>query len=92
MLSPVDGATLSSSPVTFTWQLAPLGVKKIQLRVGNKPGNKKYFKGNFTPTDTSASVSIPLTGSPVYVRLRTRYKTGWIDQDYVYQTTNGVTP
>ncbi|MFW2439272.1 MAG: PKD domain-containing protein, partial [Arenicellales bacterium] len=86
MTSPVPGSSLSSSPVTFSWETPPAGASKVQLWIGSQAGWANLLKSDFTPDQTSVSVPLVLKGTPIYVRLRTRFNDGWIDRDYVYQT------
>ncbi|HJR09476.1 MAG TPA: hypothetical protein VJ842_19600, partial [Pyrinomonadaceae bacterium] len=66
MTSPANGATLTSSPVTFSWTSGS-GVSNYYLYVGTSPGGNNIFN-NFV-SSSSQTVGVPIGGSDLYVRL-----------------------
>ena len=85
--SPTPGSTLTASPVPFQWS-AGSGVAEYHLYVGTTSGGKDIYDQS-QGTDTSVSVSVPLNGNPVYVRLWWRIGGTWSSTDYTYQTSAG---
>jgi hypothetical protein len=90
MVNPPAGSTLTTSTGTFQWSPSSgvaeyyLGVGTSQTAVANAPWGNLFAQS--TGTTTSAIVSgMPLTGSPVFVRLWWKIGTTWAFTDYTYQ-------
>lgn len=67
IVSPALGSTLSGATTTFSWTTGT-GVTGYYLWVGTAPGTYNLANmGKFTTT--SATVTLPTTGAPIYVRL-----------------------
>jgi hypothetical protein len=47
-------------------------------------GSNLYNQYIAVPTTTATVTTLPTTGSPVYVRLYTRFGSGWVYNDYTY--------
>lgn len=83
MTSPVNGATLSGTTVTFQWTGQPTA-QQYWLDIGAAPGLRTYYSGS-AGLNTSRTVStLPASGATIYVRLHTRYGTTWVHNDYSY--------
>ena len=81
--SPADGSTLAGSTATFSWS-AGSGALEYFLYAGSSQGANNYY-GASQGTSLSRSLSgLPTNGSSVYIRLWTRFSTGWQYTDYSY--------
>jgi hypothetical protein len=81
--SPAPGGTLAGTSQTFSWG-GGAGALQYWLEVGTTPGGANLFNAS-TGTATSASVSsLPTGGVPIYVRLSTRFASGWQNTDYTF--------
>src|SRR5438477_12277466 len=68
MISPQNGATLTSSTVTFQWTQGS-GVEEYWLLIGTTPGGYNLV-GKSTGLATSMTVTqLPVSGKPLYVTL-----------------------
>jgi len=88
--SPTDGSTLSAS-TTFNWSAGSGGTVTYYLWVGTSPGTANLV--NIGPlSGTSATVSLPTNGVPVYVRLWTFINGGvtQLSNDYNYTEASVV--
>jgi metallopeptidase family M12-like protein len=86
--SPVNGATLSTSTVTFTWGPVSSGVS-YYFDVGNTQGSRDIYGAAASGGSTTVS-GLPADGRRIYVRLWTLIDGVWQYNDYSYLTT-GVT-
>jgi hypothetical protein len=87
--SPAPGSTLTGSSATFSWS-AGSGALEYFLYAGASAGSNSYF-GQSTGTGLAATVnSLPTNGSTVYVRLWTRFSSGWQYTDYTYRVASAV--
>ena len=69
IIDPPEGSTLSSSTVTFRWEIIP-GLD-YQIAIGTGPEMFDiYYRGRLQTGEVTVS-GIPLTGEPVYVQLIT---------------------
>ncbi len=88
--SPAAGTTLTTSTTNFAWNAGSQALEYF-LYVGTTAGSNNIY-GRSQALATSVSVSgIPISGSPVYVRLWTRFSTGWQYTDYTYGTQAATT-
>ncbi|MCA9408798.1 MAG: hypothetical protein KC733_08915, partial [Candidatus Omnitrophica bacterium] len=94
LIAPSIGSVLKSSSVTFEWTQG-VGISEIFLGVGtnldaltNEPFGD-IFSGSVEGV-TKIIDNIPLTGSPIFVRLWSRINGLWQTKDYTFQTSNGV--
>lgn len=86
MISPVPGSTIRGGVATFTWS-AGSGAQEYFLYVGTRPGSNNIL-GLSTGTNRSLTVyNMPRDGGTLYVRLWTRFSTGWGYTDYTYRTS-----
>lgn len=87
--SPAAGSTLAGKSVTFNWS-AGNGALEYFLYAGSSAGSNSYF-GQSIGTGRSATISsLPTNGSTVYVRLWTRFSSGWQYTDYTYHAASAV--
>jgi kumamolisin len=82
--SPAPGSTLTSTSTTFTWNAGSGGVTGYYLWVGTSPGTANLV--NIGPLSvTSATVTLPSNGVPIYVQLWTVINgTTLISNNYTY--------
>jgi len=71
MSSPANGAALTTSNVTFTWNAAT-NAARYWLDVGNGPGTAEYTTGAVTSTSKTVS-GLPCDGRTLYVSLYTMF-------------------
>ena len=84
-------STLTSSTTTFTWNTGT-GVSQYWLSVGSTVGGTQFYDQD-RGTSLSATVSgLPTNGSTVYVRLKSKIGTNWVNSDYTYTATSVSTP
>jgi uncharacterized protein YkwD len=88
--SPTAGSTLPGNSATFNWD-AGSGASEYFFYAGSTPGANNYY-GNSTGLNRSVTVSsLPANGSSVYVRLWTRFGSGWQYTDYTYRAATTAT-
>jgi len=83
--SPLNGSTLTSASTTFNWTAGSGGALTYYLWVGTSPGTANLI--NMGPiSGTSATVTLPTGGNPIYVRLWTFINGGatQLHNDYTY--------
>ncbi|MFN7932904.1 MAG: malectin domain-containing carbohydrate-binding protein [Bryobacteraceae bacterium] len=92
LTAPKAGTTLSTSSTTFQWSAGTAALEYF-LDIGTSAGAKNLYSAS-QGTSLSNTVTLPLTGSPINVRLSTRIATGWTYVDYTFQTvsTGAFTP
>ena len=83
--NPPPRSTLTSSTVTFQWTTGigtqPYYILEVGTTMGKDDICNKYVE------ETSVVVDdIPLTGDPIYVRLKSVVDGGWVSMDYSYET------
>jgi hypothetical protein len=90
MLTPGQGAILTGSTGTFTWD-SGIGVSQYRLFLGSTPGGSDYYNMN-TGSNQAVTASIP-NGSPatVYATLGSLISGGWQSRSYNY-TAGPPTP
>jgi hypothetical protein len=89
MVTPTDGSTLPTGPVTFTWS-AGTGVSEAWIWVGTTVGGQDLYVNGGAGV-TTATAPLPSNGDPVYVRLWSFLSGGWAHHDYTYTAgMNGV--
>ena len=84
LLTPTNGATLSSASTAFTWD-AGTGAQKYGLWVGSSPGSYDLYAGD-EGTNRTRTVTLPTDGRPIYVRLWTTFNGAW-EQYFSYVFT-----
>jgi hypothetical protein len=88
LTAPTQGATFTSSPVTFTWSAAP-GAANYWLDVGNSKGVGDIFAGATTATSLQVS-NIPTDGRTIHARLWTFLNGAWqTPNDYTFTACTG---
>ena len=83
--SPTNGSTLTGASTTFSWSAGSGGVTAYYLWVGTSAGTANL--ANIGPlSGTSANVTLPTSGVPIYVRLWTFINGGatQLHNDYNY--------
>jgi uncharacterized protein YkwD len=91
--SPSNGSTLPGSSATFSWSAAS-GAAEYFFYAGTSKGANN-ITGRSTGLSRSTTVTnLPTNGSTVYVRLWTRFSTGWQYRDTTYKaaTATASTP
>ena len=90
MFSPPPGSTLTAATITFRWNAGLTGVTGYYLWIGTTPGG--YDLANQGPfSGTTATVTLPINGAPIYVRLWT-FLNGGATQLYNDYTYTEATP
>jgi hypothetical protein len=81
---PTNTSTLTSASTTFTWSAGPAGTTSYGLNVGTSLGGADLV--NIGPlSGTSATVTLPTNGAPIYVRLWTVLNgTTYLSRDFTY--------
>jgi hypothetical protein len=81
--SPSPNSTLSSSSVTFDWSGASGPVEYV-LRVGTTGAGSSdvFYSGGITATNQT--VTVPMNGTTLYVRLSQAINDAWRTTDYTY--------
>ena len=88
LLTPTPGSTLGSS-ATFTWS-AGAGALEYWLTVGTASGVFDGYSQSQGLTLTGTATPLPVTGSPLFVRLYTRFAAGWQYTEYAYTAGAGA--
>src|SRR6185436_5856687 len=89
MTSPAAGSTLAGSTATFSWN-AGSGALEYFLYAGTSPGTNNLY-GASQGLGRSATVgNLPTNGSTVYVRLWTRFASGWQYSDTSYRASSAA--
>ncbi|GIU76709.1 MAG: hypothetical protein KatS3mg004_3796 [Bryobacteraceae bacterium] len=88
--SPVPGAVLAGTSVTFQWS-AGQAVTRYYLFVGRWPGGNTIFSQDMGTSLSATVTNLPADGLPVYVRLWSYIQGAWQFNDYTY-TASGVRP
>lgn len=85
--SPAPGSTLPGASATFSWSPVSGGLEYF-FYAGTSSGANN-ITGRSTGTATSTTVTnLPTTGGTVYVRLWTRFASGWQYRDVTYTAAN----
>jgi len=87
MLSPADGATLTSATVTFTWQ-STAGVSQYALWVGSAADGYDIYAA--VVGGTSRTVTLPTDGRKLYVTLWGWVNGGWLKANSYTYTAHKV--
>ncbi|MBI5684217.1 MAG: putative Ig domain-containing protein [Verrucomicrobia bacterium] len=87
MISPTNGTTLLSTPVTLNWS-SGTGASQYALWVGSAPGDYDLH-ALLVGTSRTQALSVPLDGGSVYVRLWSLVGGTWQFNDYAYETSSG---
>ncbi|MBI5688282.1 MAG: peptidylprolyl isomerase, partial [Verrucomicrobia bacterium] len=83
MLSPVNGSTNTSGTMTLSWN-AGAGVSQYALWVGSA-SNTYDIQALVVGTNQSRTVTVPVDGRALYVRLWSQGYNGWVSNDYRYK-------
>ncbi|MBI5687758.1 MAG: leucine-rich repeat protein [Verrucomicrobia bacterium] len=82
MTSPVNGATLSGASTTFSWS-AGTGVSQYAMWAGSTPGSHDLYAAALG-TNRTQTLTLPVDGGPVYVRVWSCISNEWKFNDYFY--------
>ncbi len=87
MVSPVSGTILTSTNVTFVWNLG-VGIESVYLKVGSKPGAEDLYGAAQGDRKSITVFNVPQNGKPIYVQLRAKVRDGnsYLYEHYIYQT------
>jgi CSLREA domain-containing protein len=89
ILTPTPGSTLTASPVNFTWTTG-VDANYYSLTVGDQfKGSYNLYQSGSLHNKTSVSVSLPINGENLYVRLCSYIANTWQCNDYNY-TSSGT--
>jgi hypothetical protein len=88
ILSPRPGSMLSNDVVTFSWAPA-VGGSGYQLEAATDASWHTVFFSQLISSATSQTITVPLTGDKIYVRLRSLISSGWTYYEYVYSVADG---
>ena len=86
--SPTPGTTLPGTNVTFTWS-GGSHVSQYWLWIGTAVGTQNIYDAS-AGLNTSANVTVPALGGPLYVRLFSVISGVWQYNDYIYTEATGV--
>ncbi|MFC3645065.1 reprolysin-like metallopeptidase [Aquibium oceanicum] len=88
MTSPAPGSTLSAS-ATFQWTTGS-GVLQYWLNVGSTgAGSYNIYQASQGTSKSKTVTALPSSGT-IYVRLWSRFSTGWQYNDYTYKAASAV--
>jgi len=87
IISPVPGADLVSTTVTFNWD-AGVGATSYQLTVGSTPGGNDLYSGAATTAQSAVVSGLPSAGEPVWARLASNIDGTWQSVDYFFAAVN----
>ncbi|MBI5687602.1 MAG: hypothetical protein HZC54_21235 [Verrucomicrobia bacterium] len=82
MTSPVNGATLAGASTLLSWN-AGTGASQYALWAGSTPGSYDLYAA-VVGTNRTQTVTLPVDGGPVYVRLWSLMSGVWKFNDYFY--------
>jgi hypothetical protein len=86
MTSPLNGATLPGSTVTFQWS-AGVGVSEYWLYLSKvAPGGKEIYSSAVGSNTSKTFTNLPADGSTLYVRVWSEIGAAWQYADYAYKT------
>jgi cytoskeletal protein RodZ len=84
MSSPSPGSTLTAASTTFSWNAGAGGVTGYYVWVGTSPGGNNLAQIGLL-SGTSTTVTLPINGATIYVRLWTVINgTTYLYNDYTY--------
>ncbi|MCP4105943.1 MAG: hypothetical protein GY749_10465 [Desulfobacteraceae bacterium] len=83
---PVNGSTLDSASVTFTWN--DTGADQYSLWIGTSEGSNDIYSGDQGVNISKTVSGLPSRGEIIYVRLRSMVNGEWLINDYVYTACN----
>ena len=87
LTSPLQGATLSGTTVTFKWSAATGGVSGYFLHLGTSgPGSLNLLNSAEYPTSTTSVTvnNLPVNGGTIYARVFTDYNGVHVYEDYTF--------
>ncbi|MBI5687600.1 MAG: hypothetical protein HZC54_21220, partial [Verrucomicrobia bacterium] len=90
MTSPANGSTNSSASVTFAWD-AGVGAGQYALWVGSA-SNSSDLHALVVGTNLSQTLTLPVDGRSLYVRLWSQINGAWQWNDYAYTAYTAPTP
>jgi VCBS repeat protein/List-Bact-rpt repeat protein/FG-GAP repeat protein len=86
LTTPAPGGVLpGAAPITFAWSAGGTGSSGYQIWMGTTLGGYDlYTSGILTGLSVIDNKTPPTGGSPVYLRLFTRFGTAWVYNDYTF--------
>jgi hypothetical protein len=87
--SPAQYSDLTASTM-FQWS-AGMNALEYRLAIGTTPTGSDVYPLTSQGLNQSATVNIPANGDLIYVRLGTRFASGWVDLTYYYGEPAGST-
>ncbi len=90
LVSPADGAALSSASVRFTWD-AGLGVTSYALWAGSTPGAYDLYAGN-EGTSLSRQLTLPTDGRVIHVTLHSLVRGAYLGRAYTLTAWRAPAP
>ena len=91
LISPTPGSTLPGGTVTFAWS-AGTGVSGYAMRVGTSAGGYDLFRGSLGDRVSAEVTGLPTDGSTIYLRLFSRFPSGWEFNDYTFTAASHSAP
>lgn len=85
--SPTNGSTLPGSNATFQWDAVSGGLEYF-FYAGTTPGSNNIVGRTAGQSTATTVTNLPTSGGTVYVRLWTRFSTGWQYRDTSYTAAN----
>ena len=89
--SPTPGTTLPGSQVTFNWS-AGTNALEYFIYVGTSQGSNNIVGKSMGLNRSATVINIPTDGRTIYVRIWTRFSTGWQYTDYTYRAASASAP
>ena len=87
MISPTQGATFSSSTVTFQWTAG--SATQYALTLGSNPQGIDIYSSGITTSQSATANNIPTDGRTVYATLYSKVNNTWVNNSYTYTAFNG---
>lgn len=85
LTTPTNGSTFSGTSVQFQWT-AGTGAQQYFFYMGTSQGSNNLIGASMGLNRSVTINNIPRGGQTVYVRLWTRFSTGWQYNDYSFRT------
>lgn len=87
MISPAQGATFSSSTVTFQWTAG--SATQYALTLGSNPQGIDIYSSGIITSHSATVNNIPTDGRIVYATLYSKVNNTWVNNTYTYTASNG---
>ena len=90
LTSPAAGSTLPGASTTFSWSGGSNALEYF-LYVGASAGANNLYGGSQALNRSATVANLPTNGSTIYLRLWTRFSSGWQYNDYTYRAASAAT-